>query len=104
MAQSVTISRADMTDFLTARGFSEVPANKLPGTKERVFAKSVDGELVLRVYTSVVGDYSRDNGKDAIRLVLVSWATGEAKIIGSEKRVHRVVGWRANLDERLASW
>ncbi len=108
MAEFVTISEKDMAEFLKARGFGIVP--NVPGTKELVYSKPVGQDLCLRVYTSIVGDASRGNGKDAIRVQLVTriavdgghaW---ETKIVGVTKRVHRVEGWRGNLTERFDSW
>lgn len=108
MAESIIITRKDMDAFLTAQGFQVVEG--LAGTKEIVYGKVVGDELCLRVYTSVVDESSRGNGEDAIRTVLVKRMLNEVsgkqevKIIGSDKRVHRVVGWRKNLQNRLDNW
>jgi hypothetical protein len=107
MAKSIIITRQEMDTFLKPRGFQIV---EVPGTKEIVYSKIVDHEMCLRVYTSIVNGESRSNGEDAIRVVLVTRAinevTGkyEVKIIGSDRRVHRVIGWRANLQNRLDNW
>lgn len=103
MAIAVEISRREMHEFLTAQGFKEM---MLQGTKERVYGKVVDAKtpICLRVYTSVEGESTRGVGEDAIRCVLVTKVGNETKIIGSDKRVHRVAGWRANLQNRLDNW
>lgn len=101
MARSILINRQDMVDFLTERGFQEI---KLPGTKELVMGRIVQPGLCLRVYTSVVGEQSRDNGEDAIRTVLVAKVEGDVKIIGSDRRVHRVEGWKDNLNRLIEGW
>jgi hypothetical protein len=105
MAIAVEISRGEMHEFLTAQGFVEI---SLQGTRERVFAKIVDPakgrEISLRVYTTIEGESSRGNGEDAIRTVLVTRVDGLIKIVGSDKRVHRVAGWKANLQSRIDRW
>lgn len=101
MATAVEISRRDMHEFLAAQGFQEI---QVAGTKERVYSKFVDTGLCLRVYTSVEGESSRGVGEDAIRTVLVTKVNGAVKIVGGDKRVHRVEGWRANLQNRLDRW
>jgi ssDNA-binding Zn-finger/Zn-ribbon topoisomerase 1 len=103
MATAVEISRRDMHEFLAAQGFTEMT---LQGTKERVYGKVVDAKtpICLRVYTSVEGESTRGVGEDAIRCVLVTKVGNEVKIIGSDKRVQRVAGWKANLQNRLDNW
>lgn len=104
MATAVEISRQDMHKFLAAQGFKEI--QNLPGTKEIVYGKIVDktSQLCLRVYTSVVGETSRGTGEDAIRCVLVTKVGQDVKVIGGDRRVHRVEGWRSNLQNRLDNW
>ena len=102
MAVAVEISLSEMTEFLTSQGFTVIP--KLPRTNEVVFGKVVGSNLCLRVYTSIEGDSSRGVGEDAIRTVLVARVDGEVKIVGSDRRVHRVAGWRKNLQDRLDNW
>lgn len=101
MAQAVVIARSEMHEFLVSNGFVEV---KVPGTKELVYSRVVAAGLCLRVYTTIEGDQSRPNGEDAIRTVLVIKIGDEVKIVGVDRRVHRVVGWRANLTQRLENW
>lgn len=106
MAKAVTISRDEMHDFLTRRGF--IPLT-IEGTKELVYGRLVARNLSLRVYTSIVGDTSRSVGADAIRTVLVTRVNGrgpDSKIqfVGGDRRVHRVEGWRNNLQDRLDRW
>ena len=102
MAQSIIISRQDMHDFLTERGFTLIP--NLPRTKELVYGLIVRPGVCLRVYTSVEGERTRDNGEDAIRVCLVTKVGDNIVGIGSDRRVHRVVGWRKNLADRLENW
>lgn len=101
MATAVEISRRDMDTFLVAQGFQEI---QVKGTKERVYSKFVDKGVCLRVYTSIVGESSRGTGEDAIRTVLVTKVGTDIKIIGGDRRVHRVEGWRNNLQNRLDGW
>lgn len=103
MAIAVEVKAVEMKDFLVPQGFQEV---QVPGTKERVYSKVVDKsrQVCLRVYTSIVGESSRGVGEDAIRTVLVAKVNGEVKVIGGDRRVHRVEGWRANLQNRLDGW
>ena len=105
MATAVQITRDEMVDFLSAKGFSEI---KLPRTREMVMAKVVDNtkgrEICLRIYTSIDGNKSRITGSDAIRSVLVTKVDGDVKVIGSDRRVHRVEGWRHNLSNRIDNW
>ncbi len=102
MAVAVPVTFAEIHAILAPQGFVEV---QVPGTRERVFSRFVTTGICQRVLTSVVGDTSRGVGEDAIRVVLVTkLANGEIKLIGVDKRVHRVEGWRANLGQRLDSW
>jgi hypothetical protein len=101
MAKSIHISRTDMANFLSRQGFMEV---KIPGTREMVMGRIVAPGMCLRVYTSVEGEQTRDNGEDAIRCVLVTKVADNTRIVGSDRRVHRVEGWKANLQNRLDNW
>lgn len=102
MATAVEISLRDMDEFLSRQGFSVIP--NLPRTREVVYGKVVGANLCLRVYTSIEGGSSRGVGEDAIRTVLVARVEGEVKLVGSDRRVHRVEGWRKNLQSRLDGW
>ena len=107
MATYRNITADEMSAFLCVRGFQQVC---IPDTVELVFEKPVQYPgssgrpligLVLRVYTGInPNGQSRAVGKDAIR-VCFFW---DNKIIGASKRVHRVQGWRKNLDDRLSNW
>lgn len=80
---------------------------QLPGTRELVYSRLVRPDLSQRIYSSIEpGGVSRDKGSDAIRVVLVWRQTQlhEPRIIGVERRVHRVLGWRHNLQTRLLDW
>ncbi len=71
-------------------GFSEVEPDGR--TKERVFTRPLDvtGSVDVRVYTTVVGQEVRNNGKDAIR-VCATYTTKDGQERGLVKatRVHR---------------
>jgi len=107
MAATYTnISKEDMEAFLVPQGFKALP---LPGTTELVYGKRVDHEgliLSLRVYTGIwPSGESRAVGEDAIRINLfVRLPDGKIIKLGGSKRVHRVGGWKNNLQNRLNSW
>lgn len=102
MANYVNISRAEMKSFLGDLGFKEV---ELKGVKEMVLGKIVAKNLCLRVYTGIVGDASRDKGKDAIRVGVFYRRPDETIVkVAGAKRVHRVEGWKNNLSKRIDAW
>jgi len=102
MAQFTRINEAEMAEILTANDFLQI---KVPGTNEDVWSKLVGRNLSLRVYTSVEGLRSRGNGKDSIKVCLVSrMPNGEIRGVGKVKRVHRVLGWVKNLQNRIDLW
>lgn len=109
MAISVPITLDQMDELLAPLGFTTIG---LPGTVETVFAKAYRRTLVndgyvplsLRVYTSIAGDTSRETGEDAIRVVLLANTAQGRPVLGTAKRVHRVVHWRENLMQRLTTW
>jgi len=70
-------------------GFSEVDSDKK--TKERVFTRSIPNTNIdVRIYTSVVGQEVRGEGKDAIRVCATYNAKdGSQKGIVKATRVHR---------------
>lgn len=105
MAHAVQITLAQITEVLAAaKGWTDVTP-QISHTKERVFDwKVCDApHIVIRVYTSVqVGTgITRPVGSDAIRVCSVN-LTSNAGFI-SAKRVHRVEGWRDNLQKRVMS-
>ena len=61
------------------------------GTKERVFYRSIpNANIDVRVFTTVVGQMVRENGKDAIRVCATYNARdGSAKGIIKSTRIHR---------------
>lgn len=106
-AQYTNITQAEMEEFLFAQGFKQVRLHD--STVELVYGKRVDQDdlqLTLRVYTGInpSGD-SREVGQDAIRVNLFL-RTKEGKLhkLGGSKRVHRVRGWKNNLQTRLDGW
>lgn len=107
MAQYTNITQTEMEEFLIPQGFKAVSLND--STVELVYGKRIiqdDLQLTLRVYTGInpSGD-SRSVGQDAIRVNLFM-RTNEGRIfkIGGSKRVHRVKGWKNNLQSRLDGW
>ncbi len=102
-AQYTDVTINEMDEFISSQGFK---ALVLPGTVERVYGRRVDRDglqLTLRVYTGInPNGHSREVGADAIRCH-VFWrdGTGTVRPCGGSKRVHRVKGWRKNLQSRL---
>jgi hypothetical protein len=102
-AQYVNVTHDDIAAFLSPQGFKKIV---VPGAVEIVYGKRVDVEgkmMTLRVYTGINPDGdSRGCGEDAIRCT-VFWRKedGSVKMIGGSKRVHRVKGWKKNLQNRL---
>jgi len=76
-------------------GFSEVDSDEK--TRERVFTRPIpDTGIDIRIYTSVVGQEVRGEGKDAIRVCATYNAKdGDQKGIVKATRVHRT----GNIDE-----
>jgi hypothetical protein len=118
MAVPVEISRRQFEEFILPLGFSVLDPNvsvDLRGTRELVYGRIVGKGLSLRVYSSIVpdtgdpdGGRSRGLGEDAIRVALVArvgaGVNSRVKGVGSDRRVHRVAGWRENLQNRLDNW
>ena len=106
MATFTNISKEEMEAFLVPQGFKVM---SIEGTTELVYGKRVDNEdmpLSLRVYTGIwPSGESRGVGEDALRVNLF-FKTKDGKIVklGGSKRVHRVKGWRNNLQSRLDDW
>ncbi len=100
MSRYVAITESEMSDFMSALGFTELSVDQRGSfgrrpVKERVYETPV-GDGKIRVYSSVTGAVSRDRGKDAIR---VQYWLGDQKVYGA-KRVHRTQNWRKNLLQR----
>jgi len=107
MPEYVNVTSEEMGPFLTLR--HKFQRMEIDGTTELVYGRLYDYngiKVSLRVYTGINPDgNSRAKGKDAIRLVLfVRGPDGKPKIVGLMKRVHRVKGWRKNLENRLETW
>ena len=100
MATATNITIAEMRRFLRlSMGWHEVqPA----GSKEFVFDWTVNQEptIVLRVYTSIQlsTGLTRAVGSDAIRVCAVDLTNDRGYI--KSTRVHRVEGWKDNLQAR----
>lgn len=106
-AQYTLISLDEMDAFLTDRGFRVLP---IPETSEVVYAKRARSRppITIRVYTSITEDgAARAVGQDAIRVCVIGAVPAEygagfrTKGILKARRVHRVQGWRKNLDGRI---
>ena len=94
------ITESEMSDFMSALGFTELSVEQRGSfgrrpVKERVYETPV-GMGRIRVYSSVVGPTTRERGKDAIR---VQYWVGDQKVYGA-KRVHRTQNWRKHLLKR----
>lgn len=102
MAQYVMIQRQEMVNFLESKGFKLL---WFEGVSEMTYGKRVRHDLTLRVYTSIVNGGAREVGADAIRCVLM-YRSEDGKIspIGKSRRVHRVEGWKKNLEARINDW
>jgi hypothetical protein len=102
MATYVNITQQDAEEFLLPQGFRKI---ELPGTKELVYGKRVDADglvLSLRVYTGInPNGQSREVGTDAMRCNIFWRKDDELKKVATSKRVHRVAGWKKNLQARL---
>ena len=104
MATYTNISEQDMRGY-----FAVQPGNwqqvHPEGVKELTFGLRVAINLTLRVFTGIAGGQSRAKGKDAIRVCLFHRDTdGNVRLVGGDRRVHRVEGWRNNLTNRLDGW
>lgn len=104
MANAVLVTQTEFEKFVVPLGFQQI---KIEGTVELVYAKIVklnQYTFSLRIYSSINPDgNSRSVGSDAIRVALFI-KTDTIKMVGGDKRVHRVEGWRSNLGERLNNW
>jgi hypothetical protein len=105
MATAVQISQMDFENFVSPLGFNQIIVDR---TREFVYAKQVEHNgktLQLRIFSSIDGGISRSKGSDAIRVCLFFLAkNNQYKIVGSDRRVHRVGGWKNNLSDRLNNW
>jgi len=98
-AQYVTITKAEMHDVLTARGYQVLTTTN---ALEYVYVKVIEGYTVL-VNTSVDirTNRSREVGSDAIRVIVLD---SNKNVINGEKRVNRSEGWAIRLNARLDNW
>ncbi len=99
MSQYCEIPKDDMESFMAVSRFAQI---EVPGSVELVYERPVSKGLSVRVFSSVTDrlDAARPVGADAIRVVV--WAKDKRIVVASEKRVHRVAGWRQNLADRIA--
>jgi len=90
-----SISRRHLTDELLALFERALfVETSIPGTKERVFARELPntgGKMRVLVYSTIVGNYCRTVGKDAIRVCAVYRSNDgrERGIASADKRVNR---------------
>jgi hypothetical protein len=107
-AQYIDITLSEIEEHLLPQGFKNVNS-KLSNTVERVYGKRMDRDglcLTLRIYTGITPDgHSRAVGEDAIRCYAF-WRDIEGVVhkVGGTKRVHRVRGWKKNLQNRIDSF
>lgn len=124
MAEYCNVTRADLEKFVFPQGFEIITK---PGVFELIYAKRVDyiygrrrrdmPALTMILFSGINHDgNSRKVGKDAMRIEMVfrdiavknpqrgEWELPQPQRVGGAKRVHRVQGWRTNLQERIDSW
>lgn len=105
-AHYTNVTQEEVEEFLFPQGFKKIT---VAGTSELIYAKRVDRDglqLSLRIYTGInPSGNSRGVGEDAMRATIF-WRKpdGTVKMAGGSKRVHRVAGWRKNLQNRLDKW
>jgi hypothetical protein len=95
------IEESEMESFMDSKGFQRIT---LPNTTEIVYGKVISPRVTLRVYSSILESKhgARGNGEDAIRCVLVAKQhNDEIRIFHTSMRVHRVKGWKKNLENRM---
>lgn len=114
MATYYPITLREMEEFLGPKGFSRL--NLGSKIMEVVLARRMVGivdlsgnpiPITLRVFTGidVRGSISRAAGRDAIRVnVWTRLENGEIMMLAGQKRLHRVEGWKNNLQASLNKW
>jgi hypothetical protein len=99
MATYKNVTIEEMRGLLRAeKGWKEAIQEN---TKEQVFSFNLTRYpfIQLRVYSGIVDGQSRKVGQDAIRVCAINLKTDKGFI--KAKRVHRVEGWRDNLQKRV---
>ena len=97
------ITESEMDEFMTEHGFQELDLGN--STKEKVYGKRVAHDLSVRIYSSIAYGGSRDCGKDAIRIaVMTRLPDGTIKPVGKSTRTYRIETWRKNLAQKIESW
>lgn len=103
MAEYTQIDAEAFGSAMKEWGFEERP----PESGERIWDHShKTAGCFIRIYSSIPahGGEARDVGRDAIRVVGLWQPTGEGQaprpVLPKQIRVHRVKGWRNNLQER----
>ena len=112
MATYYPVTLAEMRNFLEPMGFQQVDVGR--DVREIVFSKGMRGfnfdgariPIAIRVYTGInLSDVrSRANGSDAIRVSVWIKIDNKPMMLHGQQRVHRVEGWRTNLENRIKSW
>ena len=117
MATYINITRPEMEAFLTeyreGKGIGQPGAFRqlrLEGYTQLVYGIVVEYfgcTMSLRIKTGINPDgNSRDVGDEAMHVELW-WRDAENAIpvrVGTSKRLHRVIGWKSNLKDRLENW
>jgi len=88
----------------TELDFERPDPEELSGTWEYVYdAKSKNGTFTIRVWSTVDirTDKARDDGSDAIRVVMLHTESGEPVL--SEKRTNRIQTWCKNLKNKISN-
>jgi hypothetical protein len=101
MATYTHINPEEMHEFMNNNGF--ICINEDQASQEFIYnLEWHDGEYLLKVFSSVTdGGGARDVGQDAIRVVLFVRHNGKYYPRWKGSRVHRVGGWRDNLQSRI---
>lgn len=96
----VFITLAQMQAFLQRLSprFVEI---KWPGSRERVFSLPLRHHpaVLLLVFSSIEGQYSRELGKDALRITLFD--TQSQRFLGGKTATKRIVGWEGRLAGKI---
>lgn len=91
------IDRTEFEDFLAAYDAERVDVD---GVKELVYDIPTDGDgVVVRVFSAIDGDGSRDAGRDAIRVL--AWGVTADVPLASATRTHRIDTWKDNLAPKI---
>lgn len=103
-AQYYPVTLQEMDTFISAYSNGKAKVDSVNGC-EWSYTWQLTDSLRVIVWTGISGfdDTSRAVGQDAIRVTLLGkvGTTSQYKPTCKAKRVHRVKGWKANLQSRL---